>query len=180
MTRTNLGVSLCASEVFVLFTIRLYCPTFTICMLPTELIGVRNTFISWAYTNSGDVPAFADTVTRKVMISRLLSWKQIERFVGANGPMRPVCQFRHGLQAAHSCSNGGVDCAAQYRLERNSSGTSHGWEHKVLINLLNKILVKTFTVWHMLRNEHMLQTRDVLDSLDRFRDRINQTSSVAD
>lgn len=180
MTRTNFGVYLCASEVGVVFTRLLYCPTFTIDTLTNELIQVGNNFLSWAYTNGWEVPVFADAVTMKVCQSRLSILKEVEKYVGANQPMRPVRLVRHGLQAAYSRTKRGVDCAAQYRPELDSSGASLGWEQKLFVYFFNTILVNSFTSWCLLCNEHLLQTRDVFESLDRCRGRINRTSSFAD
>lgn len=126
------------------------------------------------------VPTFTGTTDVATMKPRLPFWSALERHVMRKGPVRPFRLSRHGIQAVYSRTNCGVDCATEFRSDMNSSSTTPGWEQKLLTFFFNMLLVNSYNAWLLLSNENHLKSTGALGSVDKFRNRVNKTSSFAD
>lgn len=136
--------------------------------------------VSWEYADVQVVRSFTATADIATMKSRLPFWSPLERHLTRKDPVRPARLFRHGIQVVYSRTKGGVDCGTQFRSEINSSSTAPEWEQKHMTFFFNTFIVHSYTAWRLLSNENHFASMDTFGSLDKFRNRVNQTSSIGD
>lgn len=140
-----------------MFCLLLYCSSDRLRIRNDCIYDLGSIFVEWAYTDSQSVTAFVLPDDEVGIVSKQPLCNTVNTYVSANGQMRPVHVFRHGLQDVYNRIKGGVDAAAQFSSRVNTPGLNVGWEERIVLYFMKTLLVNGFIAWHIEKCEQYLR-----------------------
>lgn len=144
--------------------------------------NVAGPVISWAHTDSPQIPAFADAESKRMMKTHFGFWRTVDAYVHTHDT--PLKRFKHAAQSFYSKTKGGIDGSAQARAILRSSTSALSWEQKLVTQTLKTLLINAFKriiiTWRISERRSLLQNKQAFGKLDTFRHNLNSTQSLAD
>lgn len=163
-----------ASETTVLFTCAVRVPQRVLGKCAEVLAQVEEPLVSWAHSEERVLPTIVNSKDQRVALEKHSFWKLMNDYLHQNGPFDPLKLFKHESQNFYSRTKGGVDGSTQYRSTWRSSMVVFKWEQKLITQKIMYIVANAFIFWKISRRSDLLQPKETLQDLEKYRGLINR------